>query len=151
MFSRQKCLEYARRYTYEYNNEFYDFSTMGGDCTNFISQCMFYGGFEMNFAPNGWYYVNLNNRSPSWTGVEEFWNFGINNAGKGVSFSLCELNELEVADIIQLYNGTRYYHTLLVTDVENEIRVTAHTYDAYNVPLNRYAYVSFRCGKIKTL
>ena len=148
MFSRQKCVEYAKKWAYSFNPEFYNFSSLGGDCTNFISQCMLYGGFEMNFNPNGWYYVNLNNRSPSWTGVNEFWNFGVQNTQKGVKFRPCTLEEVEIADIIQLYNGTRYYHTLLVTEVDNGVKVTAHTYNNYNAPLDRYNYISFRCGKL---
>ena len=149
MFSREKCVEYALKYAYTYNDKFYNFTYLGGDCTNFVSQCMFYGGFNMNYSAFGWYYSSLNNRAPAWSGVNEFWDFAINNKSEqGVKLKPCELNELEIGDVIQLYNGVRYYHNLLVTEVGQEIKVTAHDNNVRNFPLRFYNYSGLRCGKI---
>lgn len=42
----------------------------GGDCTNFVSQCIFAGSGIMNHNKRtGWYYINGNKKSPSWSGV----------------------------------------------------------------------------------
>ena len=148
MYDRQKAVDYALTWAINRNPKFYDFSSLGGDCTNFISQCMYYGGFTQNYNQNGWFYVDIDRRSPSWTGVNEFWNFAINNdTNFGVKLKLCTLNELEVGDVIQLYNGNRYYHNLIVTNLSNGIRVSAHTSDQKNVLLSNYYYQSLRCGK----
>ena len=94
----------------------------------------------MNFSTNGWYYKSLNDRAPAWTGVNEFWNFGVNNDQSndfvgGFTLIPCSQNELEAGDVIQLYNGVKYYHTLLVTGVDGRITVSAHDNDSFNVPL----------------
>ena len=39
------------------NPEYYNYDdVIGGDCTNFVSQCLFYGSKVMNYNQNGWYY-----------------------------------------------------------------------------------------------
>ena len=93
MFNRDKAVEYALKWANSRNSNYYDFSYIGGDCTNFISQCMFYGGFKMDYSVYGWYYNSLNSRAPSWTGVNEFWNYAINNTGNlGVKLKECDLS-----------------------------------------------------------
>lgn len=149
MFIREKAVEYALKWAYSQNEEFYNFTYLGGDCTNFISQCMYYGGFKMNYNQNGWFYSSLNSRAPAWTGVNEFWNFAINNTSNyGVKLKTCNLNEVEIGDVIQLFNGVRYYHNLLVTDINGEIKVTAHDTNVRNMPIRFYNYSGIRCGKI---
>ena len=40
MYDRQKAVDYALTWALDRNPKFYDFSSLGGDCTNFISQCI---------------------------------------------------------------------------------------------------------------
>lgn len=148
MFDRNKSVEYAKKWALGFNPNYYDFSKLGGDCTNYVSQCLHAGGIPMRYSLYGWFYTNLNKRAPAWTGVNEFWDFAINNQGVGVKIKSCSLEEVEVADIIQLYNGERYYHMLIVTDISNGIKVCSHDYPSLDVPLRRYNYYSLRCGKI---
>ena len=62
------------------------FNGLGGDCTNFASQCIFAGSGVMNYTPvTGWYYISANNRTASWTGVEHLYNFLVGNKGLGLS------------------------------------------------------------------
>ena len=69
-YDRQAAVDYAHRWAYARNPKFYDFENLGGDCTNFVSQCLYAGSGIMNFTPEfGWYYIDVNERSPSWTGV----------------------------------------------------------------------------------
>ena len=69
-YDRQAAVEYAHRWAYHRNPDFYNFDELGGDCTNFASQCLYAGAGVMNYTPTfGWYYISADDRSPSWTGV----------------------------------------------------------------------------------
>ena len=70
-YNRQAAVAYAHRWAFGRNPAYSNFDGMGGDCTNFASQCLYAGTGIMNFTPTyGWYYLSLNDRAPAWTGVE---------------------------------------------------------------------------------
>lgn len=70
-YERKLAIEYAKKWSYLRNPKYYNFDLLGGDCTNFVSQCLYAGTNSMNYTKNfGWYYINANNKSPSLTGVE---------------------------------------------------------------------------------
>ena len=105
----------------------------------------------MNYTPTyGWYYVSLDDRSASWTGVEYFFNFIVENRGVGPYGRQVGMDELEIADVIQLGRmDSGYYHTLLVVGFEGEDPlVAAQTDDAYARPLSTYTYDYSRFIKI---
>ena len=75
-YDRQAAVAYAHAWAYGRNPSFYDYEKIGGDCTNFASQCVYAGSGVMNFTTTfGWYYIDSNNKSPAWTGVPYFYNF----------------------------------------------------------------------------
>lgn len=80
-YDRDKAIEYATKWAYSRNPAYYNFDPVGGDCTNFISQCIYAGSGVMNYAKDGWYYRNGNDKSPSWSGVEFLHKFITNNKG----------------------------------------------------------------------
>ena len=131
-YQREAVLEYAKRWANGRNPRYLDFEHMGGDCTNFASQCIYAGSGVMNYTPTmGWYYSSGSNRSPSWTGVVYLYNFLTGNKSAG--------------DIVQLGNKNGYYHSPVVVDVAgNNILVAAHSYDAYMRPLDSYIYEKVR-------
>lgn len=143
-YNREAAVAYARKWAFGRNPAYYDFSMLGGDCTNFASQCIYAGAGIMNFTPTfGWYYKSLNDRSPSWTGVEYLYNFLTDNdKGVGPFAKEAPLSELEVGDIVQLGRSTGdFYHSPVVVAVRNGmIFVAAHTFDAFNRPLASYNY-----------
>lgn len=47
MYSTQKAIEYAKKYWKDYNPEYKTYKGAGGDCANFVSQCLYAGGFPM--------------------------------------------------------------------------------------------------------
>lgn len=146
-YDRQAVVAYARKWAFKRNPAFYDFSRIGGDCTNFASQCIFAGAGVMNYTPTfGWYYNSVSSRSPSWTGVEYLYNFLVNNEGVGPYAREVELADLEVGDIVQLGTGTGdFYHSPVVVGVSGgNILVAAHTFDAYNKPLSSYNFAVAR-------
>jgi hypothetical protein len=146
-YDRGKALEYAQIWAKERNPAYFDFDSLGGDCTNFISQCVYAGSNAMNYTPvTGWYYTAIGSRAPAWTGVEFFFKFTVNNTGRGPFGRECFKDELELGDIIQLGDiFGNFYHSLLVTKIEGgNIYISTHTFDRYNYPLNEYIYANIR-------
>lgn len=157
MYSRQKAVEYAYAWWNKRNPNFFNFDALGGDCTNFISQCLFFGGIEMNFDSLGWFYKNLNSRAPSWTGVDEFFYFSTHNkASTGVKAKVVDISKIVAGDVVQLklFGEDEFHHSLLVTKVLsynsiNDILVTCHSYDAKDKPLGTYNIDLVRFLKIE--
>lgn len=80
-YDRNLAIGYALKWALDRNPKYYNYDRLGGDCTNFISQCLFAGMSQMNYSSNPWYYIDANRKSPSWTGVEFLYDFLINNKG----------------------------------------------------------------------
>lgn len=148
MYNPNLAISYAKKWAYSFNPNYYNFTNIGGDCTNFVSQCLYAGNIPMNYSTYGWFYNSLYSRAPAWTGVNELWDFATSNKGIGVKFLPCEINDVDVGDVIQLYNGNRYYHTLLVSSITYGIKVTAHDFGAFDRPLSDYNFNSLRCAKV---
>lgn len=149
-YNRQSAINYALKYALTRNPEFHDYSNEGGNCANYISQCIFAGAPQMNFSNNGWNYISPNNTSVSWANVEPFFNFAISNTGEGFFASKSSLEACEVGDVIQLKfkNKPIFSHSLIITKILNRtprgIIVCANTNDTLNAPLNHYLYAELR-------
>ncbi|MDY5941269.1 MAG: amidase domain-containing protein [Eubacteriales bacterium] len=141
-YDRTAAVEYARRWAFDRNPLFSDFGGIGGDCTSFVSQCLFAGCCAMNFTPvYGWYFIDSARRTASWTGVEFLYNFLTGNTGAGPFAAVVSASEVLPGDVVQLAKDDNWYHTLLVTSVtDGEILVAAHTIDAFDRPLSTYEY-----------
>ena len=48
-YNRLAAVQYAHKWAYGRNPAFYDYEQIGGDCTNFASQCVYAGSGIMNF------------------------------------------------------------------------------------------------------
>ena len=150
-YNRENAVAYAKKYAFGQNGAFGNFAGIGGNCTNFVSQSIYAGGCVMNYMPTfGWYYISLDERSPSWTGVEYFFNFITQNAGVGPFGRVETVDEAEVGDVIQLGREAEgYYHTLLIVGFDGEDPlVAAQTDNAYARPLSTYDYDYARFIKI---
>lgn len=147
-YDRRAAVAYARRWAFSRNPNYFDFSNLGGDCTNFASQCVYAGSGIMNYTPVfGWYYISADNRTASWTGVEYFYNFLTGNTnGAGPFAEEVGANEIEIGDIIQLgrANGDFYHSPVVVGFSGGQPLIAAHSYDAYNRPLNSYKFEEVR-------
>ncbi len=139
-------IEYARKWAFSRNPEFYDFDDIGGDCTNFVSQCILAGGADMNYTQDyGWYYISPDDRAAAWTGVEYFYNFIVNNRRAGPFGYDVPVEEAVPGDVIQLGYDV-FYHSLFVVDVRNGIPyIASHSYDSFDRPLDSYTYRNARC------
>ncbi len=151
-YDRNAVYEYAKKWAFGRNPRFYDFNDIGGDCTNFASQCIYAGAGVMNYTTTfGWYYISSNNRTPSWTGVQYLYNFLTGNDGVGPYAEEVPLEKLEVGVSVPLGRATGdFYHSPVVVGVfGGRIFVAAHTYDAFNRPLDSYDFAISRGIHIK--
>lgn len=172
-YDRKAVVEYAKKWAYARNPEYYNFDRIGGDCTNFASQCLFAGCKIMNFTPEvGWYYRALNDRAAAWTGVEFFYRFLTGNVGRifenaeadGYAFENVPvrggiglgkgpfavevpLKRLRIGDFVQLGHDTGdFYHTPVVVGFLGEVPLlAAHSYDTFDRPLTSYRFERLRC------
>ena len=153
VYNRARATAYARRWAFSRNPAYYDFSDIGGDCTNFASQCIFAGAGVMNYTPTfGWFYRSVNDRSAAWTGVEYFYRFLTDNAERGVGGGAgplaeeTELENLQIGDFVQFGRGNDdFYHTPIVVGFSRgEPLLAAHTNDAFGRPLSSYRYEKLR-------
>ncbi len=151
-YDRNAAVEYAHRWALGRNPAYFDFSNLGGDCTNFASQCLFAGTGIMNFTPEfGWYYIDVEDRSPSWTGVSFFWDFMTRAQVSDGPFGLSTtMNFLRPGDFVQIRfanSGDVFAHTPVIVSVGfppalDNILVAAHSNDADNRPLSTYENVA---------
>ena len=150
-YQREAALAYCEIWAHKRNPHYYDFSHLGGDCTNFISQCLYAGSKVMNFTSDyGWYYRSVKDRSPSWSGVSPLYRFLTENRGKGPFAKETTVQNIEPGDIIQLGNNKgHFYHSLFVSDITGSpsletIFVSTHTFDAHLRWLNSYVFQQIR-------
>lgn len=151
-YNRQAVTDYAGEWAFKRNPAYLNFDNLGGDCTNFASQCVFAGSKVMNHTKvMGWYYYSAASRTPSWTGVQYLYNFLVNNQGMGPFAEVTDQYHVQPGDIVQLGkdNGVFYHSPVIVAvDYNGTIYVAAHTDDAYMRPLNTYVYDQARFLRI---
>ena len=116
----------AKNYAYSYwetpNQSYCNYSNGGGDCTNFLSQCLKKGGWTTNSfwwatgssCCNNIWACNIQNcYACSWTVANSFYNYVITS---GRIENACYVdNVLRVGDILQLGNSNGVFHSTIVT------------------------------------
>lgn len=144
-YNRQAAVAYAHRWAYHRNPDFYNFDELGGDCTNFASQCLYAGSGVMNYTPTfGWYYNSQYSRAPAWTGVPYFYNFLTRRKeSPGPVGEEVPMEQVCPGDFVQLGFGAGYAHNPVIVaagsppDLDN-ILVAAHSEDCDYRPLSTY-------------
>jgi hypothetical protein len=151
-FNRRAASDYALAYALHYNPGFYDFKNLGtgGDCTNFVSQALLFGGWPMVFNPlvNWPWYAQprptlnqtikdaVNSCSGSWRGAKQLAQF-LYFSGRAEE---CSRKNLEVGDIVSLTAdnfGKSVVHHMMVTKIEGTgIFLSYHSREMRNNPLD---------------
>ena len=141
-YHREKSIAYAHQWAFGRNPAYYNFDLIGGDCTNFISQCLYAGCGVMNYTRDtGWYYNSSYNRAAAWSGVAFLHRFLTRNQGAGPYATELPLAYAQPGDIIQLSFDSRVFsHSLFVVNADPGILIATHTNDADNRPLDSYQY-----------
>ena len=154
-YDRERAVEYARRWALSRNPLFVDFTEIGGNCTNFVSQCIYAGAPVMNYTDTfGWYYTSPSDRAPAWSGVDELYNFLVGEMGFRGEDSLVGPygvravmpSQVQIGDVVQLKNKAgEFYHSLIISGFrEGDILVCAQSNDALDRPLSSYSYAGLR-------
>lgn len=133
-YNRTACKAYIDKWWNGRNPAWGNFDSLGGDCTNWVSQIINAGGVpEDKTGSYQWYWDNMNSprtsppytRSASWAGVKELWSYiqgNTNNNGpngpQGQWWSNSSgLSQMNTGDFIQLYrSSTGWFHTYGVYD-----------------------------------
>lgn len=145
-YNRSNAIAYAHKWAYGRNPSYYNFDNIGGDCTNFVSQCLNAGGAKMNYTRDtGWYYNSLYDRAAAWTGVEYLYTFLMNNKGVGPYASELPIEFAQAGDILQLsYDGQIFGHSLFVVATQPQILIAAHSDNGDNRDNSPYNYYWFK-------
>ena len=153
-YQNARAVEYARTWALSRNPLFTDFTGRGGNCTNFVSQCVLAGSCVMNRTPDfGWYYISEADRAPAWSSVEYFYDFmtgapafAERNGGVGPFAIEVPRRNAVPGDVVQYADEEGdWYHTVIISAIENgEIYVCAQSNDALDRPISSYNFASAR-------
>lgn len=151
----QQAVQYALTYAIEPNPEFGNYEKWGGDCTNFVSQCLHAGDIPFDYegidVRYQWYWYSETTRTPSWTAANSLKFYMEHNKtdqdgnlSLGLKAAPIKLNQLLRGDVVQFVKRDGHsYHSVIVTDyvVRNgrvvDYLISQRTEDAINYPLSR--------------
>ncbi len=159
------AVAYAREYGEEENPDYPYYAGDGGDCTNFISQCIKAGGIEEGYdwnckrRPFPWRLLALINSDKAWDPTR-YWT----SAPDSFTFTTVLLGNRFIAidcidevtnsiasygirpgDLMYFENATGIHHAAIITDIQNgEIKYTQHSYDDVDIPFKSFKGSDFR-------
>ena len=147
-YNATKATKYALNHALSYNKDYADFNGYGGDCTNFISQCLYAGGITQHtgtaYSSNSWYYKSSTDRSATWTGADKFRNYVFGKSSK-IDMEKSSWKNVINGDIIQLLDSdSSAYHSMIITGVANgssgrsDLLICCHTKDRRHASLAMY-------------
>lgn len=157
-YNPTEAKNYAHKYYKNYNlSEYPNLNGIGGDCTNFVSQCIYKGGKKMD---DTWYIKKLNDDNPEptsndelneswdladpspWISAKEFGNYWSDKALKTKTYKVSDYLNLSdksisgyaTGDVVQITKRAIInfygYHTMLITKIDDDdFLYTAHYKD----------------------
>lgn len=153
-YSSAKAVAYAHKYSDHYNPNYKKFASSGGDCCNFVSQCLKAGGFPMT---KSWYYKNGSDYSSSWINCRYLLPYLKNTAYNYDYFkasyyrkhsrNITKSMKLNDGDVVFVCTSAGVYdlpyHALFVTSANDyEIRCASHTDDYYSKDIVTNEFIS---------
>ncbi|MDS0525802.1 amidase domain-containing protein [Clostridium sp. SHJSY1] len=159
--NREACKGYANKYCgvtwasknpTKYNKKYFNFTGSGGNCTNYVSQCL--GDKEGGALPNdsSWYFVTQKQEgSVAWLNADGFKNY-ILYSGKGKVVKKADFpnslkplkdgsfvfKNLYVGDLVSYDKKNDIDHNAIITgfDSKGYPLINSHTVDRYQVPFD---------------
>jgi len=140
-YSPSDAIEYAETYYSDYNSNYPDWTSYGGDCANFVSQCLYAGGKSMkngsatNFS--NWFSYgsseDKDNVSSTWRGADAFkhyWKANSTRYKKFTSFDGAYAYGWKGDAVTLLNSNGRGWHTMLIVGYDNgDLVYSSHTTD----------------------
>lgn len=155
-YLREQAVDYATLFALSPNPHYKYFDvigTIGGDCTNFTSQCLKAGGAPFIFdSSHPWWYKNkyLNTSwSVSWAVAHSlYWCLKVNHhdnlpGPKGSETK--DIYELKLGDLIfyEDINGLIFHSAIITSFSHGKPLISQHTFNALNIPYEK----SYRATK----
>ena len=125
IYNREKAVEYARKYALLPNTkDWKNYEAYGGDCTNFVSQCLFAGGIPFDhqgkYVTQKWYWYSDQYRTPSFTSADALKTYMLSNDGFGLVAQVGDMQSMKIGDIVQLGDLEKTTHSMLVVGLVKE-------------------------------
>ncbi|MCH5339387.1 MAG: amidase domain-containing protein [Acetatifactor sp.] len=157
-YNASDAVAYAQKYFYPYNSEYPDWRPYGGDCANFVSQCLYAGGKSMKGTPgssssaqdwSNWFSsgnsCNTSNVSSTWRGANAFKSYWQVNSSSYATFSYVGEESYDygfTVDAVSLLNENgSAYHTLIIVGydpVNHDFIMGAHSDSTITKKLSEY-------------
>ncbi|WP_345038577.1 amidase domain-containing protein [Streptomyces sannanensis] len=152
---------YAVKYAKTANPAYKDFTNLGGDCTNFVSQALLAGGWKMSAPlvvtsltsrePQFWY-NRVGETSWTWSGANNWAQFAKDS---GRVEKVRYLSDVGIGDVVQFANPAdrNKDHTMIVTGLsEQGPLMSFHTNNTLDEPLwdivNRHRDLAFYAWRV---
>ena len=152
-YDRAAAVAYAHQWADGRNHLWPDYTRYGGNCQNYVSQCLLAGGIPMDLDGSAvwkWYGDTPDNRgaafgrSGSWSSVNQFAQYAESNTGYGLAARIdAPYYEGEPGDILDLGFGGEWQHTVLIVGTVTD--EAGNTVD-YLVDSNTVGQRSFPAG-----
>ena len=161
----QAALAYADEYAMDRNGAWTDYSSVGGNCQNYVSQCLLAGGIPMDISGSAvwkWYGSTPSNsaraegRSTSWTGAGSFRTYAEDNTGFGLVAQVdAPYYSGRPGDLIQMGTEGVWRHVVIIRDLVTDgagntvdYLINSNTNDMRNFPASLYCYPIFSLTRI---
>lgn len=166
-YDRDAALAYSDQWIGKRNPQWGYYDLYGGNCNNYASQVLYAGGIPMDvWGEIGlqwkWYGETVDERqaatgrSPSWAGVEEFYEYLLYNRGYGLTVDLsADYFDGQPGDLLQFGAQDDWKHTVvikeIITDKEGnpiDYLINSNTADRRNYPAMAYVYTDHRLIRV---
>jgi len=135
-YNAKNAVAYAKKWANARNPAYIDMSQLGGDCTNFVSQCLAAGGLEQS---ENWRYVSENERTPAWSDADSLCAYLLESGAAREVFAGADMQPGDVV-FLSTPEGDLYHALLVVEQNAGKLYIAAHTNDAWMRPLGSYLY-----------
>ena len=165
-YDRDAAIAYAMKWVGVRNAEWEDYGRYGGNCQNYVSQCLLAGGIPMDpYGESLWKWYSdfpdnrpgASGRSASWSAVESFREYAETNTGFGLAAEAgAPFYSGEVGDVLEIGTADNpLRHSVIISKVIKDkdgntidYLVCSNTSDLRNFPVSAYFYSSQSLVKI---